>query len=123
MLSGPCACRHSLSVCLYPAMQTSADSVSGASHSGRHAVLHDFCMVIPFSAIVAAAGLATLLLGSRQVGLQLLVAGAVLGAAAASSLSRWKKGLSSRSVTSLAAGGCRTSKLLPLMCTCCNFFV
>ena len=76
-----------------------------ASHSGRHAVLHDFCMLIPYSAVIAAAGLVTLLLGSRTVGVQLLLGGAVMAAAAASSLSRWKRKLPSRFVTTFAAGG------------------
>jgi hypothetical protein len=62
-------------------------------------------MVIPFSAIMVAVGLVTMLVGSRPAGLQLLIGGAVMGAAAASSLSRWKKGLSSRPVTIPAAGG------------------
>ena len=94
-----------LTVVVIPATQSPADSSASASHSGRHAVLHDFCMVIPFSVIIFAVGLVTVLVGSRSAGLQLLVGGAVMGAAAASSLSRWKKGLSSRPVTVPAAGG------------------
>ena len=69
-------------------------------------MLHDFCMVIPFSAIIAAAALVTLVLGSRRAGLQLLVASSVMGYTAASSLSRWKKGCPSRLVTALGAGEC-----------------
>ena len=82
-----------------------ADTASGeAPHSGRHAVLHDFCMLIPYSAIIAAAGLVTLVFGSRTAGVQLLLGSAVMGAAAGSSLSRWKKQLPSRFLSTFAAG-------------------
>ena len=86
-------------------MQVRLADSSDAAHGGRHAFLHDFCMVIPYSAIVAAAGLVTLVLGSRTAGVQLLLGGAVMGGAAFSSLRRWKRQQPSRLVTTFAAGG------------------
>ena len=85
-------------------MQVSLVDSSAAAHGGRHAFLHDFCMVIPYSAIIAAAGLVTLAFGSRAAGVQLLLGGVVMGAAAFSSLRRWKRQLPSRLVTTFAAG-------------------
>ncbi len=86
-------------------MQVSlADSSEAAQHGGRHAFLHDFCMVIPYSIIIAAAGLVTLVFGSRTAGVQLLLGGVVMGGAAFSSLRRWKRQLPSRLVTTFAAG-------------------
>ena len=90
-------------------MQVSLADSSDAAHGGRHAILHDFCMVIPYSAIIAAAGLVTLVFGSRSAGVQLLLGGVVMGAAAFSSLRRWKRQLPSRLVTTFAAGGCPLS--------------
>ena len=102
--------------CVRDAQVRLADS-GEAAHGGRHAVLHDFCMVIPYSAVIAAAGLVTLVFGSRTAGVQLLLGGAVMGAAAASSLSRWKKQLPSRLVTTFAAGVNPSSTLRQYPCT------
>ncbi|KAI8469018.1 MAG: hypothetical protein J3K34DRAFT_470342 [Monoraphidium minutum] len=62
---------------------------------GRHAVLHDFCMTLPYGALAAAGGLASLLLGAQAAGWQVAGAGAAVLLASALSLKAWRAGGSS----------------------------
>jgi hypothetical protein len=72
-----------------------------------HAVLHDFCMCIPYGGITAVAGVAMLVLGAQQLGMQLAAAGAAVVAASVLSLRTWKAGGSSTPFTLASTGGRR----------------
>ncbi|KAA6423143.1 MAG: Transmembrane s isoform 1 [Trebouxia sp. A1-2] len=56
----------------------------------RHAILHDFCMGIPYGSIVLAAGLVSLLFGSGQRGIAFAAGGAGILASAFFSLVQWR---------------------------------
>jgi hypothetical protein len=59
----------------------------------KYAVLHDFCMQIPFSALIFLWGVKLAIWTHFAVGMLHIVAGVILAACAAYSLSRWKRGL------------------------------
>ncbi len=56
----------------------------------RHAILHDFCMGIPYGSIVLAAGLVSLLFGSGQQGIAFAAGGTGILASAFFSLVQWR---------------------------------
>lgn len=72
--------------------------------SGRHAVLHDFCMCIPYGAVLLAAGLAMLATGGGAAGGALCLFGGVHTLLAMASLRAWKRGATSAPFTALSAG-------------------
>lgn len=72
----------------------------------RHAILHDFCMSIPFGSIVLAAGVVSLLFGSGKQGLSFASAGTGILAASFFSLVQWRAQRPSTMFTLLSAGKC-----------------
>ncbi|DBA79087.1 TPA: hypothetical protein ACH3X1_008938 [Trebouxia sp. C0004] len=56
----------------------------------RHAILHDFCMGIPYGSIVLAAGLVSLLFGSGHRGIAFAAGGTGILASAFFSLVQWR---------------------------------
>lgn len=70
----------------------------------RHAILHDFCMSIPFGSIVLAAGVVSLLFGSGKQGLSFASAGTGILAASFFSLVQWRAQRPSTMFTLLSAG-------------------
>lgn len=72
--------------------------------SGRHAVLHDFCMCIPYGALLLVAGLALLATGGSAAGGALCLFGGVHTLLAMASLRAWKRGATSAPFTALSAG-------------------
>ncbi|KAL3150493.1 hypothetical protein ABBQ32_000314 [Trebouxia sp. C0010 RCD-2024] len=70
----------------------------------RHAILHDFCMSIPFGSIVLAAGVVSLMFGSGKQGLGFVLAGAGILAAAFFSLVQWRAQRPSTAFTLISAG-------------------
>ena len=72
--------------------------------AGRHAALHDFCMCIPYSAILLAGGLVSLGTGGGSAGAALCLFGCVHSLLAVLSLRAWKRGASSAPYTALSAG-------------------
>lgn len=70
----------------------------------RHAILHDFCMAIPYGAVVLAAGLVSLLFGSGTKGLSFALGGASILAAAFFSLLQWRQQRPSTVFTLASAG-------------------
>jgi hypothetical protein len=90
-----------------PALENLAADVRehGQEHGqGRHAALHDFCMCIPYGALLLAGGAASLLTGGSKAGAALCLFGAVHALLAALSLRAWKRGASSAPYTLLSAG-------------------
>jgi hypothetical protein len=75
-----------------------------AGVAGRHAPLHDFCMLIPYGCALCAGGLVTLLLGAGAPALAAVVAGSACLALAAGSLAAWRAGRPSGPWTLAAAG-------------------
>jgi hypothetical protein len=86
-----------------PALEDMAADVREHGH-GRHAALHDFCMCIPYGALLLAGGAASLLTGGSTAGAALCLFGAVHELLAALSLRAWKRGASSAPYTLLSAG-------------------
>ena len=70
----------------------------------RHAILHDFCMSIPFGSIVLAAGVVSLLFGSGRQGLAFAAAGTGVLAASFFSLVQWRAQRPSTVFTLVSAG-------------------
>ena len=70
----------------------------------RHAILHDFCMSIPFGSVVLAAGIVSLLFGSGRQGLAFALAGIGILAAAFFSLVQWRAQRPSTAFTLVSAG-------------------
>ena len=70
----------------------------------RHAILHDFCMSIPFGSVVLAAGVVSLLFGSGKQGLAFALAGTGILAASFFSLVQWRAQRPSTAFTLLSAG-------------------
>ena len=79
--------------------------------AGRHAALHDFCMCIPYGALLLAGGLVSLGTGGGSAGAALCLFGCAHSLLAVLSLRAWKRGASSAPYTALSAGmparGCR----------------
>lgn len=77
----------------------------------RHAVLHDFCMVLPAGGLLLAAGVAGLLAGSGRGAAVVAWGGVAELLLAAMSLKAWKKGRRSvgAAITSLQTGALRKS--------------
>lgn len=61
----------------------------------HYALLHDFCMSIPYSGFVFLWGLKLCIFNSFVVGALHLIAGAIVAACSVYSLQLWKRGLSS----------------------------
>jgi hypothetical protein len=59
----------------------------------RYALLHDFCMQIPFSVFIFFWGVKLAIFTHAAVGMLHIVAGLILAACAGYSLNRWKRGL------------------------------
>lgn len=70
----------------------------------RHAIVHDFCMSIPFGSIVLAAGIVSLLFGSGRQGLAFALAGIGILVAAFFSLVQWRAQRPSTAFTLVSAG-------------------
>ena len=69
----------------------------------RSALLHDFCMCIPYGVIVVVGGLLAALFGAGSSGLIIAAAGAAELVASGQSLGAWKLGKSSTLYTLLSA--------------------
>ncbi|DBA93009.1 TPA: hypothetical protein ACH3X2_003350 [Trebouxia sp. C0005] len=97
---GSIHCRHGRSAVYIACSSSSGAYVDQAPHSSieipanqqgyRHAILHDFCMGIPYGSIVLAAGLVSLLFGSGQRGIAFAAGGAGILASAFFSLVQWR---------------------------------
>ncbi|KAK9824848.1 hypothetical protein WJX81_007102 [Elliptochloris bilobata] len=72
---------------------------------GRHAALHDFCMCIPYGALLLAGGFVSLLRGGGATGAALCLFGCVHTLLAVLSLRAWKRGASSAPYTALSTAG------------------
>ena len=70
----------------------------------RHAILHDFCMGIPYGSIVLAAGLVSLMFGSGRKGIMFALGGAFMLAGAFFSLLQWRQHRPSTVFTLASAG-------------------
>ena len=79
-------------------------AVSAHASTGRHAFLHDFCMCIPYGALVAAGGLVGKLVGWGQPATVMLVVGGLQLALSYLSLSVWRKARSAAPYTLAEAG-------------------
>jgi len=79
-----------------------ADSYS--SPESRHAVLHDFCMIIPYSILVILAGLITIPFGAGGRGFILAAVGGVELGLSCISLTRFQAQQSSTPFTAGSAG-------------------
>ena len=79
----------------------------------RHAILHDFCMGIPYGSIVLAAGLVSLMFGSGRKGIMFALGGAFMLAGAFFSLLQWRQHRPS-TVFTLASTGMPLTFLLCL---------
>lgn len=82
-----------------PANTQQADN----SHAG-HAVLHDFCMSLPYAALAAVSAVLAVAFKASTVGLQLGAVAAVVAACSVMSLKAWKRGGSSTPYTLVSAG-------------------
>ena len=71
---------------------------------GRHAFLHDFCMIIPYSGIVVLAGLVSIPFGSGWRGVLLAAAGALELAISVKSLKQFQEEKKSTPYTLMSAG-------------------
>lgn len=81
-----------------------AHQASGeSSHAGR-AVLHDFCMTIPYSAGALVCALVAAVVKVPAVGVLLAGAGAIIALCSVLSLKTWKAGGSSTPYTLVSAG-------------------
>ena len=80
--------------------QSAQDQQSSAT---RYAILHDFCMLIPYSALVASTGVYFLIRGPLALGILTMIAALSLYQCARTSLSRWRVGLSNAPPAWLAA--------------------
>lgn len=72
--------------------------------SSSHAVLHDFCMSIPYGALLAVGGMASLLFGAGQMGWFVASSGAFVAFNSFLSLRHWKTGRDSSMFTALTGG-------------------
>ena len=70
----------------------------------RHAILHDFCMSIPYGSVVLAAGVVSLLFGSGKQGLTFALAGTGILASSFFSLVQWRAQRPSTTFTLLSTG-------------------
>ncbi len=70
----------------------------------RHAILHDFCMGIPYGSIVLAAGLVSLIFGSGKQGIAFAIGGSGILGAAFFSLVQWRAQRPSTIFTLASAG-------------------
>jgi hypothetical protein len=68
-------------------------------YQGDHAILHDFCMQIPYSIIIMGAGMFVLIRKPIAAGVLMLLAGWLVLQCAQSSLRQWKVGLRSTGST------------------------
>ena len=70
----------------------------------RSAVLHDFCMIIPYSLVVIVGSLLSIALGTGQRGLLFALAGALQLFLTIQSLKRWQKRKNHLDFTAASAG-------------------
>lgn len=80
------------------------DGEAAAHSNGRHAFLHDFCMAIPYGALLLAGGLAAKLAGWGQPAAVMAVVGALQVLLANLSLKAWRSGKSAVATTLTEAG-------------------
>lgn len=85
-----------------------ADSAEGGQ---RHAVLHDFCMIIPHSSLIILAGLISMPFGAGWRGAILASTGAVELAVSIKSLQEFQAEKKSTPYTAASAGELRGSTL------------
>lgn len=69
----------------------------------KHAVLHDFCMMIPYGLVVVLAGIALGIRGPPAAGIMLSFSGLGILMCSKASLSSWKEGSRNTLATSTAA--------------------
>lgn len=69
-----------------------------------HAILHDFCMSIPFGGFAVAAGLGCCCLSQGSTGVPILSMGALIVLSSIMSLKAWKKRSASLPFTMASAG-------------------
>lgn len=89
---------------------------SSVESEGRHAILHDFCMIIPYSSIVFLAGIVSLFFGTGWKGVALAAAGAVELWLTLQSLKLWRVGAEHRLYTTITAGEDSSSLLSLSVC-------
>ena len=87
-----------------PSSSSSGVAEAAAHSSGRHAFLHDFCMAIPYGALLLAGGLAAKLAGWGQPAAVMAVVGALQVVLANLSLKAWRAGKSAAATTLTEAG-------------------
>ena len=75
---------------LRPLKLITAVQIPANQQGYRHAILHDFCMGIPYGSIVLAAGLVSLLFGSGHRGIAFAAGGTAILASAFFSLVQWR---------------------------------
>jgi hypothetical protein len=80
-----------------------ASSGGSASHAGR-ALLHDFCMTIPYSAIALVSAVIAVVLKAPSAGMQLAGAGAAVALCSVLSLRAWRRGGSAVPFTLASTG-------------------
>lgn len=85
----------------HPFLQLHKQATAG---EGRHAVLHDFCMTIPYGTVAGVGGLVSLLFGAEALGWQVAGAGAVVLLSSVLSLNVWRSGGAAQPFTLLSAG-------------------
>jgi hypothetical protein len=96
-------CPHSLPQNAEKAKDRPAQASS--DHAG-HAILHDFCMTMPYGAAATVAGAASYLLGGGGLlGMTASAAGAMICMSSFLSLQCWRQGQSSALYTLISAGG------------------
>ncbi|GIL83749.1 hypothetical protein Vretimale_10542 [Volvox reticuliferus] len=78
-------------------------SQPGGAVPARHAVLHDFCMCIPYGAISVLAGIGLFFLNLTNIAGTSVIAGATSLAASVLSLQEWKAGGDSKQYTLISA--------------------
>jgi hypothetical protein len=79
------------------------DNDAPAGRRRGHAVLHDFCLVLPFGALLAVGGLAAAALGAGHLALGVAAAGAATLLLANLSLRAWRAGRSAAPFTLASA--------------------
>lgn len=107
--------RASKKVVAASSSSTPVTDTMGGSHASRHAILHDFCMNIPYGAFMIAAGLLACIFvqGAVKFGLVAAGVGALEVALSSLSLKAWKAG-GSNTVFTVVGGVC--SSVMAYVC-------
>ncbi|KAG1658521.1 hypothetical protein FOA52_009865 [Chlamydomonas sp. UWO 241] len=101
----PCRCTHPPHTRARALVQASSSaSPPGDEPHAGHAFLHDFCMSIPYGALVIAAGVVAFALGAQSLLLPVCGGGAVALVCSVLSLQAWKAREDSTPYTVMAGG-------------------